>query len=168
MNSFIHALLALIGEPQAAAIQPKVKLGLDNLAALDPSEVPSSTLTAMAGKLANVCLALTNPNEKLSASGILVRFARRMQKEGQDAVREILINPALQTADSEFAIKLLTLCRDEQFPMLTEASTLKTVLGRVASNLQDPEVIRYLIENTSGDQKKQVVQALAELVRTAQ
>ena len=167
MNSFIQALLALIGEPPAATIQPKVKLGLDNLAALDPSEVPASSLTVMAGKLPSVAIALTDPNEKLSVIDILLRFAKKMGKESLDTVRQTLINPVLQIADGEFLVGLLTLCRERQFPTLTDASTFKTVLDRVAKDLQDSKVIRYLIENTSGDQRKQFVQVLANLVRTA-
>jgi len=163
---FTAKMIDLVCEPATNTIQPKVKIGLDNLAAFDASELPTSTHETLARRLSAGCLAISDPKEKLVEMEVLLRLAQRMEKKNLDYIRSELINPTLQSVGPEFFLQVLSLCEKYQFPTLNEPPTLQVVLGRIQSNLQDINVIKYAIENTEGEEKKHVVQTLAGLIET--
>jgi hypothetical protein len=163
---FIGKMLDLVCDPATNAIQPKVKIGLENLAAFDVSEVPTSSQDIIARRLPTACHAISDPKEKLAEMEVLFRLAQNMEKKDLDSIRSTLIDPTLQSAGPDFFLQVLTLCHKYRFSTFTEPSTMRTMLGRIQSNLQDINVIKYVIENTKGEQRKQVVQTLAGLIAT--
>lgn len=163
---FVNKMLDLICEPLVNTVQPKAKIGLENLLTIGPAEIPTSSLTAVADRLSKACLTLIDPQEKLNTMRVLFTFARNMQEERLEFIAATLVDPTLRFAGPDLVIQVLNLLDEYHFPTLTMASTLKTVLDRIQSDLQDVRVIRYVVENTSGEQRAQATQTLADLIKT--
>jgi hypothetical protein len=166
-KTFVAKILAMIGETPPPKIEPYVDMPLQILGEHDPTEVPASVMREIAHSLSKLCIALSDQTEKTRVMHVLLRFTKAMDAECRQIARAELINPLLQGLGADLVVQTLQLCREYEFPTLSEDSTLKVVLDRISSGLPDVNLIKYVIQNTTGPQREKTVQALADVIMKA-